>query len=319
MGIKNLIKLINKYSPNCIKYKKIDEYANKIMGIDTNLLIYKMIYAIRLNGYDIKNGEIIVTHIHTFLQKICGFLKYNIKPVFVFDGDMPQFKENTIKKRNNNAYILQQKYYAAKNEQDMKKYYYMKSNITDREIADIIKIINIFGFPIIYAPYEADSQLAYLQKKGIIDYVVSDDMDLLVFGSSILLKQFTVSSGKYICEINRSILLKDLGVTDIEFIEISILMGSDYNENEFGPINAYKNIKKYGSIINLVKKKIIVNRNYSKIINYFKNPVVDKIKKISGSNTNKNIINKKMLIFMKKNGYSKTQIDKLWTKIEHLL
>ena len=34
----------------------------------------------------------------------------------------------------------------------------------------------------IVAPYEADAQLAYLYKQGIIHLVVSEDSDLLVYG-----------------------------------------------------------------------------------------------------------------------------------------
>ena len=34
----------------------------------------------------------------------------------------------------------------------------------------------------IVAPYEADSQLAYLNKEGIVDVVITEDSDLLVFG-----------------------------------------------------------------------------------------------------------------------------------------
>lgn len=34
----------------------------------------------------------------------------------------------------------------------------------------------------IVAPYEADSQLAYLSMQGIVDLVITEDSDLLVFG-----------------------------------------------------------------------------------------------------------------------------------------
>lgn len=34
----------------------------------------------------------------------------------------------------------------------------------------------------VVAPYEADAQLAYLEKKGIIDGIITEDSDLLVFG-----------------------------------------------------------------------------------------------------------------------------------------
>lgn len=36
--------------------------------------------------------------------------------------------------------------------------------------------------PYVVAPYEADAQLAYLEKKGIIDGILTEDSDLLVFG-----------------------------------------------------------------------------------------------------------------------------------------
>ena len=32
------------------------------------------------------------------------------------------------------------------------------------------------------APYEADAQLTYLQKEGIVDFVITEDSDMLVFG-----------------------------------------------------------------------------------------------------------------------------------------
>lgn len=38
------------------------------------------------------------------------------------------------------------------------------------------------GVEYIVAPYEADSQLAYLSKEGIVDLIITEDSDLLVFG-----------------------------------------------------------------------------------------------------------------------------------------
>ena len=38
------------------------------------------------------------------------------------------------------------------------------------------------GVECIVAPYEADSQLAYLSKESLVDLVITEDSDLLVFG-----------------------------------------------------------------------------------------------------------------------------------------
>ncbi len=34
----------------------------------------------------------------------------------------------------------------------------------------------------VVAPYEADAQLAYLEREGIVDGIITEDSDLLVFG-----------------------------------------------------------------------------------------------------------------------------------------
>ncbi len=38
------------------------------------------------------------------------------------------------------------------------------------------------GVNYVVAPYEADAQLAYMEKEGIIDGIITEDSDLLVFG-----------------------------------------------------------------------------------------------------------------------------------------
>lgn len=49
------------------------------------------------------------------------------------------------------------------------------------------------------APYEADAQLAYLEKEGIVDLVITEDSDLLVFGCKrVLFKMDDSGNGKLI-------------------------------------------------------------------------------------------------------------------------
>lgn len=36
----------------------------------------------------------------------------------------------------------------------------------------------------IVAPYEADAQMAYLNKIGIADYIITEDSDLVLFGTT---------------------------------------------------------------------------------------------------------------------------------------
>ena len=55
------------------------------------------------------------------------------------------------------------------------------------------------GVECIVAPYEADAQLAYLEKEGIVDLVITEDSDLLVFGCKrVLFKMDDAGNGNLI-------------------------------------------------------------------------------------------------------------------------
>lgn len=45
-----------------------------------------------------------------------------------------------------------------------------------------IKVLRTMGIDVIVAPYEADAQLAYLNRMRIADYVITEDSDLVLFG-----------------------------------------------------------------------------------------------------------------------------------------
>lgn len=310
MGIKNLIKVIDKYAPSSIKLTKINKYTNKIIAIDFSLLIYKMIYAIRKQGYDLKNGNIVTTHIHSLLLKIRGFIKYNITPVFVFDGVSPNIKEETLKKREEFHKIMQIKYYKAVTQDEKKKYYFMKSEITYQEIKDCMELIELYGYTIIVAPEEADGQLANLIKNNKVDYIATDDMDILAFGGNKILKNFTVDLKRDIQEINLDKFKKEANLTQNQIIDISIMLGCDYLPGFkcIGPVKSYNLIKKYSYIDNVLKKEgLDITYNYKEAQKYFKNPPIIDSKNIK---INKIKINKDGLkIFLKKFGYNKKYID----------
>ncbi len=240
MGVKNFIKFIEKYAPNAINYKKIDTYHDTFIGIDANLLIYKLIFGIRARGYDIINDGMVVTHIHALLLKFLGFLKYRITPIFVFDNVAPLIKSKTIKKRKDAKKKMITKHRFSKSKEGIRKHYYMSTDVTQKEIDDCVKLIMIFGFNVIYAKEESDSQLVNLYENGVIDYIVSDDMDILLFGGTKMLKKFSVDPNKYIQEIDLNIILTEANINMDQLIRIGLLHGTDYCQNKnISSIKAY--------------------------------------------------------------------------------
>lgn len=55
-------------------------------------------------------------------------------------------------------------------------------DITHEMALELIKRCRAMNVDCVVAPYEADAQLAYLNKAGLADYVITEDSDLILFG-----------------------------------------------------------------------------------------------------------------------------------------
>lgn len=55
-------------------------------------------------------------------------------------------------------------------------------DVTPEMAFEVIQALKAAGVDFVVAPYEADAQLTYLEKHGIVDGIVTEDSDLLVFG-----------------------------------------------------------------------------------------------------------------------------------------
>jgi exonuclease-1 len=48
----------------------------------------------------------------------------------------------------------------------------------------LIQVLKQMNVQFVVAPYEADSQLTHMFNEGLIDFVITEDSDLLVFGAT---------------------------------------------------------------------------------------------------------------------------------------
>lgn len=119
-----------------------------------------------------------------------------------------------------------------------------------RQLIDELKKVNV---QYIVAPYEADAQIVYLERKGIVDGILSEDSDLLVFGAKCLLTKLD-QYGNCI-EINKAdfCACKEVSLTgwsDTEFRRMAILSGCDYlaSINNMGLKTAYRMIRRHKTI-----------------------------------------------------------------------
>jgi flap endonuclease-1 len=229
MGIKNLLKFL--LEENLIETKELQYYEQKKIGIDISILMYQSVISIRNSGSDLlnNNGEI-SSHILGIFNKTLNFLDNGIIPIFVFDGKPPQIKQKILNTRKEIRYKALNKLNEIITEKDRIKYLKRSVCITKEHNDQCRELLNLMGIPYIDAIAEADSELANLCKKKQVDAVLTEDMDILTFGSPIIIRNLT-SYNKLPIQIELNKVLENLNLTYEQFIELCILFGCDYCYN----------------------------------------------------------------------------------------
>ena len=159
--------------------------------------------------------------------------------------------------------------------EEYKKIYKKSIVMKDYYIKDWIQILQFLGLPVIRAEAEADPLCAFLLKNNQNIYgIISDDSDMLVFGSPIIMRK-SINQQFTIIELNKILLNIEILLTneygkyicfDLDnLVDFSILLGTDYgtfklNENKS---DSYELLKYYISN-DKDWKKIISEEQYHK-------------------------------------------------------
>ena len=276
MGIKNLLKFLKEY-PNLVKNTDIENYNGKKVAIDISILLYQVVISIRNTGTDLTNSKgKITSHILGLFNKTITLLKRNIIPIYVFDGSPPELKNNVLSNRKKNRIKAYEKMLKANTEEERIKYFKRCVNITNEQIKQSQELLELMGIPYIIANEEADSQCAYLSKKGLVDGVYTEDMDILTFGAKKIIRNLT-SYKKSTIEISLSDILEKLDLNYDNFIDFCILLGCDYciGINDIQPnilFKYFKETKDINQTLKLLRKdgyRVPDKLNYEKSKEYF--------------------------------------------------
>lgn len=227
MGIPKLNQLLIEKCSNSIKDIKLETLINKKIAVDISIYLYKFL------SYDDY-----MEHLYLFLSI---FKYYCIIPIFIFDGKPPPEKQALLKRRFSEKYkaydeykcLEQNKSEISDKKQLMELEKTMNSlkkkmiRITPTHICQTIELINAFGFQHYFAPSEADQLCVYLTTIGKTYATLSDDMDMIVSGCPLVLRNFNMTTHKVLLYDTTNI-LKDLQLTLQEFRDIVVLSGTDY-------------------------------------------------------------------------------------------
>ncbi|KAJ1674816.1 Rad2 nuclease, partial [Spiromyces aspiralis] len=185
----------------------------------------------------------------------------NVTPYMVFDGGKLPSKEHTElersarRKRNLEEGLRQ---WRESNRKAANDYFQRCLEVTPEMTKCIIEELKREGVEYLVAPYEADAQLAYLERQGIISAVITEDSDLLPYGfKHVFFKMDQWGNGTL---FDRSLLPEVKGVslrgwTDDRFRQLCILSGCDYLASVpgIGLKKAYKYMAKTRDIATVIR------------------------------------------------------------------
>jgi flap endonuclease-1 len=229
---KGLNKLLTKKYTKAMTSKPVTDYRGKTVVVDLMQVLYRFGIAVRKTGKDITTIEgRNVGHIHGLLINVLYYVRLGVNPVYVFDGRSPELKKRVLNIRRNARKKAEENYERnPESTKDFQKSYMIRPEY----IADCKELLDALGIRYIQALSEADAQMAYMSKTVDEIYgVVSDDIDILVFGSKKLLRHF-YGKNESVTEISLDNLLNTMNefvnipVTYDKFVEYSILLGNDF-------------------------------------------------------------------------------------------
>jgi flap endonuclease-1 len=208
------------------------------------------------------------------LQTTCSWLDLGIEPVWVFDGPAPLAKSARKAER------------AADRSKAVERLEELRTTpvvmgtvggawlvpVAHQDIRDkiislrqqmvglqpgwqdaLVEMLTATGTPWVVGTTEGEKVACMLQRAGVVDAVVSNDTDCLVYGCDRVItspRAVRVGAQVLMSLYARPYILEFLELTDAQFVEFCIACGCDYNTNipKVGPVKVHELMRTHGSL-----------------------------------------------------------------------
>jgi len=283
-----------------VESKEIEliELSGRSIAIDAFNILFQFLSIIRdrMTGEPLRDSKGRVTsHLSGLLYRNSNLLEVGIKPVFVFDGEPPEFKQITIEAREARKKEAEKKWKeAVERGEPAITYAQAAARLTDDMVERSKKLLDYMGIPWVQAPSEGELQCAFMCKRGDVWTSGSQDFDSLLAGSPRLVRNLSITGRRKVPKkemyvqvkpelIELEKMLAVLGITKKQLIIIGILVGTDYSAGVkgVGPKTALKLVKEHKTL-NKVLESVAWESDVpaEKIYDFFLSPPVTEKYKI---------------------------------------
>ncbi|XP_052275253.1 exonuclease 1-like isoform X2 [Dreissena polymorpha] len=227
MGIQGLLPFLKKIHQPV----NVSQFAGCTVAIDAYCWLHKGAFSC---AEKLALGEKTDQYVYYCMKFINYLLSKNIKPVMVFDGGHLPSKKSVEKARREKRDLNRKKaaqFLREGKRAEARECLQRCIDISPEMALELMNACRDRGVDCIVAPYEADAQLAYLNKIGIAQVIITEDSDLLLFGCEKVLFKMDHSGNGVLIEqrrLNEVLEIQTDTYTFDKFRYLCILSGCDY-------------------------------------------------------------------------------------------
>ena len=254
------------------KTASIPDLAGKKFAVDAFNTIYQFLSSIRQpDGTPLMDSHGNTTgHLAGIFYRNSRLLENGIRPIYVFDGKPPDQKGNTLRERSERKREAEAAWKAALEKgmmEEARKAAQATSRLTSEMVRQSKELLELMGIPVVESPSEGEAQASQMVIEGTADAVASQDIDCLLFGAPLVLRNLSIGGRRKIPGRNEYVevtpefiellsVLGTLGVSRQQLIWAGILSGTDFDEGVrgIGPKKALKIVKESKSLVEAANK-----------------------------------------------------------------
>ena len=189
MGIKGLLKALSPYSNQV----NIRDYRGQKAAVDILCWLHRGSYSC---SRELAEGIGSTKYIKFCLNMLDILINNGVTPLVVFDGfELPGKANTNIMRRQTRLQNLMQARLAddAGDTKTAIKLYQQAVSVTPSMIIALQEALTKHNIEYFVSPYESDAQMAFLSIGNYVDFVVTEDSDLVVYGSRCVLYKLDVN------------------------------------------------------------------------------------------------------------------------------
>jgi len=227
MGITGLIPFVGKASSQL----QLKDIRGSTVAVDTYCWLHKGVFGC---AEKLARGEETDIYVQYCLKYVNLLLSYDIKPILVFDGQHLPAKALTEKRRRDSR--KQSKERAAEllrlgRIEEARSHMRRCVDVTHDMALRLIRECRSRNVDCIVAPYEADAQMAWLNKTDVAQYIITEDSDLTLFGAKKIIFKLDLNGSGLLVEAEKLHLAMGCNEEKYHFDKfrrMCILSGCDY-------------------------------------------------------------------------------------------